>query len=62
MLTALSNCVGDTALLMVIAWIINFGSCTYIFYLDFWISQHDGEPPHFGYQVVAYLNQHYKNY
>jgi hypothetical protein len=23
--------------------------------------QHDGEPPHFGQQVMAYLNQHYWN-
>nr|URX54416.1 NADH dehydrogenase subunit 5 [Rugitermes aridus] len=35
MLTVLSNRVGDVALLMVIAWMINFGSWNYIFYLDF---------------------------
>nr|YP_010946343.1 NADH dehydrogenase subunit 5 [Anaplectoidea varia]WGO57061.1 NADH dehydrogenase subunit 5 [Anaplectoidea varia] len=35
MLTALSNRVGDVALLMVIAWMLNFGSWSYIFYLDF---------------------------
>nr|UXD79084.1 NADH dehydrogenase subunit 5 [Stolotermes victoriensis] len=35
MLTALSNRVGDVALLMVIAWMINFGSWNYIYYLDF---------------------------
>nr|QWK45266.1 NADH dehydrogenase subunit 5 [Phyllothelys breve] len=34
MLTALSNRVGDVALLMVIAWMLNFGSWNYIFYLD----------------------------
>jgi NADH-ubiquinone oxidoreductase chain 5 len=34
MLTVLSNCVGDVALLMVIAWMINFGSWNYIYYLD----------------------------
>nr|WHM51921.1 NADH dehydrogenase subunit 5 [Incisitermes schwarzi] len=35
MLTVLSNRVGDVALLMVIAWMINFGSWNYVFYLDF---------------------------
>nr|URX53222.1 NADH dehydrogenase subunit 5 [Rugitermes laticollis] len=35
MLTVLSNRVGDVALLMVIAWMINFGSWNYIFYLDY---------------------------
>uniref|UniRef100_UPI0030030EC2 NADH dehydrogenase subunit 5 n=1 Tax=Phyllothelys werneri TaxID=1661847 RepID=UPI0030030EC2 len=34
MLTALSNRVGDVALLMAIAWMLNFGSWNYIFYLD----------------------------
>nr|YP_010947006.1 NADH dehydrogenase subunit 5 [Margattea limbata]WGO57763.1 NADH dehydrogenase subunit 5 [Margattea limbata] len=34
MLTALSNRIGDVALLMVIAWMMNFGSWNYIFYLD----------------------------
>nr|AVN67831.1 NADH dehydrogenase subunit 5 [Ischnoptera sp. B084] len=34
MLTALSNRLGDVALLMVIAWMINFGSWNYIYYLD----------------------------
>nr|URX54000.1 NADH dehydrogenase subunit 5 [Epicalotermes sp. 2 AB-2022a] len=34
MLTVLSNRVGDVALLMVIAWMINFGSWNYIYYLD----------------------------
>jgi NADH-ubiquinone oxidoreductase chain 5 len=33
-LTVLSNRVGDVALLIVIAWIINFGSWNYIYYLD----------------------------
>nr|URX54065.1 NADH dehydrogenase subunit 5 [Paraneotermes simplicicornis] len=33
MLTVLSNRVGDVALLMVIAWMINFGSWNYIYYL-----------------------------
>nr|URX54455.1 NADH dehydrogenase subunit 5 [Procryptotermes speiseri] len=35
MLTVLSNRVGDVALLMVIAWMINFGSWNYIYYLEF---------------------------
>nr|YP_010146921.1 NADH dehydrogenase subunit 5 [Amorphoscelis hainana]QQP01150.1 NADH dehydrogenase subunit 5 [Amorphoscelis hainana] len=34
MLTALSNRVGDVALLMSIAWMMNFGSWNYIFYVD----------------------------
>nr|AVN67524.1 NADH dehydrogenase subunit 5 [Pycnoscelus indicus] len=34
MLTALSNRIGDVALLMVIAWMLNFGSWNYIYYLD----------------------------
>jgi len=35
MLTVLSNRIGDVALLMVIAWIINFGSWSFIYYLEF---------------------------
>nr|APX39294.1 NADH dehydrogenase subunit 5 [Longitarsus aeneus] len=34
MLTALSNRIGDVALLMAIAWMLNFGSWNFIFYLD----------------------------
>nr|ASY98607.1 NADH dehydrogenase subunit 5 [Haania vitalisi] len=34
MLTVLSNRVGDVMLLMTIAWMLNFGSWNYIFYLD----------------------------
>uniref|UniRef100_UPI0030027197 NADH dehydrogenase subunit 5 n=1 Tax=Phyllothelys sinense TaxID=2908865 RepID=UPI0030027197 len=34
MLTVMSNRVGDVALLMAIAWMLNFGSWNYIFYLD----------------------------
>nr|UFZ13002.1 NADH dehydrogenase subunit 5 [Protohermes grandis] len=34
MITALSNRIGDVALLMAIAWMLNFGSWNYIFYLD----------------------------
>lgn len=33
-LTALSNRIGDVALLIAIAWMLNFGSWNYIFYLD----------------------------
>nr|URX52923.1 NADH dehydrogenase subunit 5 [Glyptotermes sp. 5 AB-2022a] len=35
MLTVLSNRIGDVALLMVIAWMLNFGSWNYVYYLDF---------------------------
>nr|YP_010439954.1 NADH dehydrogenase subunit 5 [Pseudoechthistatus hei]UTD45000.1 NADH dehydrogenase subunit 5 [Pseudoechthistatus hei] len=35
MLTALSNRIGDVALLMAIAWMLNFGSWSFIYYLDF---------------------------
>nr|ALO76308.1 NADH deshydrogenase subunit 5 [Rhagium mordax] len=34
MLTALSNRIGDVALLMSIAWMMNYGSWNFIFYLD----------------------------
>nr|AFU50214.1 NADH dehydrogenase subunit 5 [Orsodacne lineola] len=35
MLTALSNRIGDVALLMSIAWMLNYGSWNYVFYLEF---------------------------
>nr|AML25699.1 NADH dehydrogenase subunit 5 [Staphylinidae sp. BMNH 1274190] len=35
MLTALMNRIGDVALLMSIAWMVNYGSWNYIYYLDF---------------------------
>nr|YP_009647937.1 NADH dehydrogenase subunit 5 [Isophya major]QBZ37738.1 NADH dehydrogenase subunit 5 [Isophya major] len=35
MLTALSNRIGDVALLMAIAWMLNFGSWNYIYYLEY---------------------------
>nr|QJT43384.1 NADH dehydrogenase subunit 5 [Dorysthenes granulosus] len=35
MLTALSNRIGDVAILMSIAWMLNYGSWNYIFYLDY---------------------------
>lgn len=34
-LTALSNRIGDVALLIAIAWILNYGSWNYIFYIEF---------------------------
>nr|YP_009363196.1 NADH dehydrogenase subunit 5 [Paragabara curvicornuta]AMX21661.1 NADH dehydrogenase subunit 5 [Paragabara curvicornuta] len=35
MLTALSNRIGDVFILMVISWMMNYGSWNYIFYLEF---------------------------
>nr|YP_009512537.1 NADH dehydrogenase subunit 5 [Parum colligata]AXJ93091.1 NADH dehydrogenase subunit 5 [Parum colligata] len=35
MLTALSNRIGDVMILMVISWMLNYGSWNYIFYLNF---------------------------
>ena len=35
MLTVLSNRIGDVALLIVTAWIINFGSWSFIYYFEF---------------------------
>nr|WHE42554.1 NADH dehydrogenase subunit 5 [Habroloma sp.] len=35
MLTALSNRVGDVAILMSIAWMLNYGSWNFVYYLDF---------------------------
>nr|YP_010308078.1 NADH dehydrogenase subunit 5 [Crambus perlellus]ULU28325.1 NADH dehydrogenase subunit 5 [Crambus perlellus] len=35
MLTALSNRIGDVFILMVISWMMNYGSWNYIFYMDF---------------------------
>nr|QLA74175.1 NADH dehydrogenase subunit 5 [Laelia suffusa]UEV86540.1 NADH dehydrogenase subunit 5 [Laelia suffusa] len=35
MLTALSNRIGDVMILMVISWMLNFGSWNYVFYLEF---------------------------
>nr|YP_010443291.1 NADH dehydrogenase subunit 5 [Anomala russiventris]UTE83819.1 NADH dehydrogenase subunit 5 [Anomala russiventris] len=34
MITALTNRIGDVALLMAIAWMVNYGSFNYIFYID----------------------------
>nr|YP_010426654.1 NADH dehydrogenase subunit 5 [Aoria nigripes]USM11440.1 NADH dehydrogenase subunit 5 [Aoria nigripes] len=38
MLTALTNRIGDVALLLSIAWMLNFGSWNYIFYLEIMIN------------------------
>nr|YP_010697704.1 NADH dehydrogenase subunit 5 [Neptis namba]WCF76502.1 NADH dehydrogenase subunit 5 [Neptis namba] len=35
MLTALSNRIGDVMILMLVAWMLNYGSWNYIFYLNF---------------------------
>nr|AVN67901.1 NADH dehydrogenase subunit 5 [Epilampra maya] len=43
MLTALSNRIGDVALLMVIAWMLNFGSWNYVYYLDYLKSSYEME-------------------
>nr|AQP30553.1 NADH dehydrogenase subunit 5 [Aderitotermes sp. 2 TB-2017] len=43
MLTVLSNRIGDVALLMVIAWMINFGSWSFIYYLDFLVGSFEME-------------------
>nr|APX39346.1 NADH dehydrogenase subunit 5 [Aphthona lutescens] len=48
MLTALSNRVGDVALLMSIAWMINYGSWNFIFYLE--IMKQD-----FSMQLISWL-------
>nr|YP_009184028.1 NADH dehydrogenase subunit 5 [Pyrinioides aurea]ALN96957.1 NADH dehydrogenase subunit 5 [Pyrinioides aurea] len=38
MLTALSNRIGDVCILMVVAWMINYGSWNFIFYMSFMIN------------------------
>nr|YP_004564187.1 NADH dehydrogenase subunit 5 [Chilo suppressalis]AEF33922.1 NADH dehydrogenase subunit 5 [Chilo suppressalis] len=40
MLTALSNRVGDVFILMVISWMMNYGSWNYFFYLDFMVNDY----------------------
>nr|YP_009479355.1 NADH dehydrogenase subunit 5 [Sabethes chloropterus]AVV61091.1 NADH dehydrogenase subunit 5 [Sabethes chloropterus] len=40
MLTALSNRIGDVALLLAIAWMLNYGSWNYIYYLDLMNSEY----------------------
>nr|WGT92156.1 NADH dehydrogenase subunit 5 [Furcatopanorpa longihypovalva] len=41
MLTALSNRIGDVMLLLSIAWMLNYGSWNYIFYLDCMVNNFD---------------------
>nr|YP_009442840.1 NADH dehydrogenase subunit 5 [Phaedyma columella]ATP01315.1 NADH dehydrogenase subunit 5 [Phaedyma columella] len=38
MLTALSNRIGDVMILMLVAWMLNYGSWNYIFYLNFMVN------------------------
>nr|WNO18687.1 NADH dehydrogenase subunit 5 [Pintara tabrica melli] len=38
MLTALSNRIGDVFILMIISWMMNYGSWNYIFYLNFMVN------------------------
>nr|YP_010417876.1 NADH dehydrogenase subunit 5 [Protogoniomorpha parhassus]USF18035.1 NADH dehydrogenase subunit 5 [Protogoniomorpha parhassus] len=40
MLTALSNRIGDVMILMLISWMMNYGSWNYIFYLDFMMNDY----------------------
>nr|WDA93939.1 NADH dehydrogenase subunit 5 [Neorhodesiella sp.] len=41
MLTALSNRIGDVALLLAIAWMLNYGSWNYVFYLEMMKSNYE---------------------
>nr|YP_011017105.1 NADH dehydrogenase subunit 5 [Teliphasa nubilosa]WQB62463.1 NADH dehydrogenase subunit 5 [Teliphasa nubilosa] len=41
MLTALSNRIGDVFILMVISWMLNYGSWNYVFYLNFMSNDHE---------------------
>nr|UYX62322.1 NADH dehydrogenase subunit 5 [Orthopygia glaucinalis] len=41
MLTALSNRIGDVFILMVISWMLNYGSWNYIFYLEFMTNDYE---------------------
>nr|QVH36314.1 NADH dehydrogenase subunit 5 [Erionota torus] len=41
MLTALSNRIGDVFILMVISWMVNYGSWNYIFYLNFMVNDYE---------------------
>nr|QLY89948.1 NADH dehydrogenase subunit 5 [Nanna fasciata] len=50
MLTVLSNRIGDVALLLAIAWMLNYGSWNYIFYLE--IMQNDVEMKMIGLLVM----------
>nr|YP_009050421.1 NADH dehydrogenase subunit 5 [Lobocla bifasciata]AIC37416.1 NADH dehydrogenase subunit 5 [Lobocla bifasciata] len=48
MLTALSNRIGDVFILMVICWMLNYGSWNYIFYLDFMFND-------FSMQIIGFM-------
>nr|YP_006576037.1 NADH dehydrogenase subunit 5 [Necrophila americana]ACZ58564.1 NADH dehydrogenase subunit 5 [Necrophila americana] len=48
MLTALTNRIGDVALLMSIAWMVNYGSWNYIFYIEYMKSD-------FSMELISYL-------
>nr|YP_010022531.1 NADH dehydrogenase subunit 5 [Fannia scalaris]QOP39379.1 NADH dehydrogenase subunit 5 [Fannia scalaris] len=50
MLTALSNRIGDVALLLAIAWMLNYGSWNYIFYLE--VMKNEGEMLVIGFLVM----------
>nr|YP_009488077.1 NADH dehydrogenase subunit 5 [Anopheles pseudotibiamaculatus]AWB99948.1 NADH dehydrogenase subunit 5 [Anopheles pseudotibiamaculatus] len=41
MLTALSNRIGDVAILLAIAWMLNYGSWNYIFYLEMMVNDRE---------------------
>nr|AII41690.1 NADH dehydrogenase subunit 5 [Petrobiellus sp. 1 JZ-2014] len=41
MLTAMSNRIGDVAILLCIAWVLNYGSWNYIYYVDFIYKSND---------------------
>nr|YP_009048777.1 NADH dehydrogenase subunit 5 [Apodemia mormo]AID52312.1 NADH dehydrogenase subunit 5 [Apodemia mormo] len=40
MLTALSNRIGDVMILMVVSWMLNYGSWNYIFYMNFMVNDY----------------------
>nr|YP_010538701.1 NADH dehydrogenase subunit 5 [Luciola parvula]UYE92312.1 NADH dehydrogenase subunit 5 [Luciola parvula] len=48
MLTALSNRIGDVGILMSIAWMMNYGSWNFIFYLDYMINDYNM-------QIISYF-------
>nr|AII02386.1 NADH dehydrogenase subunit 5 [Lacosoma valva] len=51
MLTALSNRIGDVFILMVISWMLNYGSWNYIFYMDFMFN--DFEMMMIGFMIIV---------
>ena len=55
MFNVLSNQIGDVALLVVIAWIINFGSWSFIYYLEF--LSHSAEIELISFLVLAAVTQ-----